>query len=513
MQAIDRRKLAVLMAFHLLWGLVLWFSISKLGLGLSTDSVHLLFGATNLAAGHGLFSFDGSPVVSWPPLYPALLAALHLLTRLDAFAAAHVLQGISFLGLSLCLSVLFLRLFPADFLLAVAGSLLSDIGIVVVAGFDMLGSDYIHLLLVVLCALLVALYLEAPSGRLYVAVFIVAMLAMFQRYLGVAAIVMAAAAPLLWSKGSLSRRLLRGGSMLLAALPSALWFILASPLNTRRAPVSFIQNFGWFSNGLLGWFLSPDSIQAHPVFYATLLWLVIALIVFALWTGRSSLPSFAFPILLFGLLYTLALFGSAAITYYNRLEGRFLLPLYIPFVVALLLALRAALAALHDRSPARYRAGGLAGLAALCLLAILLLSVSIPAILTSHAGIGGSGDNAFNVLAWRRNSALRFWQAHPPAGSYVLLSNQPDGVAFYTQHSCGSSPRRTVGPYGQVEYPVESYAAALFTSGQPVYIVWIEPSDLTYYYQPGALAPIAGVEQLYSGPDGAVFRLTPRPGG
>ncbi len=509
MQAVDRRKLAVLVILHLPWGMVLWFSISKLGLGLSTDSVHMLFGATNLAAGRGLLSFDGSPVILWPPLYPALLAALHVLTGLSAFAAAHLLQVASFLGISFCLSVLFLRIFPEDFPLAVLGSVLSDIGIVVVAGFGMVGSDYIHLFLVVLCVLLVALYLEQPSGSLYVAIFVAAMLAMLQRYLGVAAIATAALCIVLWSKGTRGQRLVHSGLLLLAAVPATLWLILWSPLLTPRPPVAFSENLGWFSNAMLGWFLPAGAIQAHPVFYLTLLWVLIALVAFALWAGRRSLPLFAASVLLFGPLYTLALFGSAAIAYYNRLEGRFLLPLYIPSIVGLLLAMKIMLSALRSRWPARYPLGRLAAFGTLCLFAVLLLSVTLPSVIASHSGISGPADNAFNNLSWRRNGALRFWQAHRPAGSYILLSNQPDGVAFYTGHSCVDSPRRRLGPYGTDEFPVESYASALFGSGRPVYIVWIETNDREYFYKPEDLAPIADVEQLYSGSDGAVFHLAP----
>ncbi len=513
MQAVDRRRLSVLLVLQLLWGLVLWFSISKLGLGLSTDSVPMLFGGTNLAAGRGLLSFDGSPVILWPPLYPALLAAVHVLTGLGTFAAAHVLQVISFLGVSLSLSLLFLRIFPDDFPFAVSGAVLSNIGLVVVAGFGMVGSDYLHLFLVLLCALLVALYVEQPSGRLYVAMFVAAMLATLERYLGLAAISMAALSTLLWSTGSPGQRLVRSGFLLLAALPSAVWLLLASPLVSHRPPATFGKNFGWFSNAVLGWFLSSDAIQAHPVFYITLLWIAIALVAFALWVARRSLPRFSVSILLFGLLYTLALFGSAAVSYYNRLEGRFLLPLYIPSVVGLLLAMKIALAALRRTWPARYAVGRLAAFGALGLLAVLLLSVTLPSVIASHSGISGPADNVFNDLSWRSNDALHYWQSHRPAGSYVLLSNQPDGVAFYTGHACDASPRRRLGPYGPDEFPVDAYASTLFGSGQPVYIVWIEPNDLDYYYKPEDLAPIAEVEQLYSGSGGAVFRLTPKPGG
>ncbi len=63
-----RVKLAALMGLHLLWGCVLWFSISKYGLGISTDSGHVRFGGRNLASGNGLISYEGSFLGIWPPL-------------------------------------------------------------------------------------------------------------------------------------------------------------------------------------------------------------------------------------------------------------------------------------------------------------------------------------------------------------------------------------------------------------------------------------------------------------
>ena len=53
----------------------------------------------------------------------------------------------------------------------------------------------------------------------------------------------------------------------------------------------------------------------------------------------------ATPVLLFGLFYLLALFGSASIAYFNKLAGRFLLPLYIPFITLVLLSVQLLLGA------------------------------------------------------------------------------------------------------------------------------------------------------------------------
>ena len=72
-----------------------------------------------------------------------LLALIHLVTRFDPFVSATILQVISFIGISICLSILFLKIFPRTFL-ALAANILSDIGVVVLTSFDGVGSDYLH---------------------------------------------------------------------------------------------------------------------------------------------------------------------------------------------------------------------------------------------------------------------------------------------------------------------------------------------------------------------------------
>ncbi len=499
------------MGFHLLWGLVLWFSISKLGLWLSTDSVHLLFAGLNFSEGHGLISFTGSPVLGWPPLYPLLLAAVHVLTGMDIFAAAHVLQALAFLGLSFCLSILFLRIFPGNFALAFAANLLSDIGVVIVLSFDLVGSDYVELFLVILAVLLTAESVHSGSPRTFVALSIVGMLAMLQRYLGIAAIGTAALSVLLLPKGKLSQRLLRSAVLGLSALPAGAWLLVASPFVSRRGPVPFIDNFRWFSQSIIQWFLPGVGLQENLWLYIVLLWLlVIGLVVLVYRSRQNVLNSFAAPLLLFGLVYMLALFSSASIAYFNTLAGRFLLPMYVPFVGLLLLATQAVLdiAARHE-SPALRRAVTLGATGFLSIMGLLALGASAPVILQSHAGLPVD-ENAFNTMEWRSNSALLFWEDHKPAGDFLLFSNEPDGVAFYALHSCYPSPQQYSGPYGKVEFPVESYGDELFSSGQDVYLVWITSSQRNYYYQPEDLATIADVTTLFSGTDGAVYRLSPK---
>ena len=58
---------------------------------------------------------------------------------------------------------------------------------------------------------------------------------------------------------------------------------------------------------------------------------------------------------------------------------------------------------------------------------------------------------------WHENSVMNYWLAHEPQGNYLLFSNYPDGVAFYTWHNCYNGPAEYSGPYGKIKFPVTDY--------------------------------------------------------
>ncbi len=342
-------------------------------------------------------------------------------------------------------------------------------GVVVLAGFNMVGSDYVYLAFVVLFIWLTGAYLEKGSPRILVAMAVVGMLAMLQRYLGIAVIGTGMLMVFFFSPGTLAQRIGRSLLVSLAALPSGVWLFITSRVLERRAPITFAENFNWFSKSILQWFFPADALKAHLSLYIIFLWMIIFGLVVLLFLGPSPhtfFTSYALPVFVFGALYCLALFGSASVTYYNKLGGRFLLPLYIPFVTLLTVALDDMLRLVKSwrpRSLRRVVSSCLVGV--LLLAAVLLFHVSLPVILDSHANGASGGENVFNTTAWHENKTMQYWLSHQPQGRYLLFSNYPDGVAFYTGHSCNRSPVKYSGPYGKEEFPVSQYASGLFSSG------------------------------------------------
>jgi hypothetical protein len=521
-----RSGFVVLMTLQLLWGLVLWFSISKYGLGVSTDAVDLLFGAHNLAMGRGLTSYSGTFLMLWPPLYPLLLASVRLTSGLDWLNGAAVVQWLAFIGLAITLSVMFLRVFEHNLALAVAAVVLAQSGSVMTVAFGMVGSDYVHVFLALLCVLLVGRFVETGSPRAFLAFVGVGILVTMQRYLGVAAIAAGALTIMILARSSIKERLLRASAACLAAVPMGVWLAITSQLYTRRPPIGLGENFAWFSRSILEWFAGRPSDPAYLEKFTPLLWLVTAGLVFLVIrlhraarapddqeaSASAAQWFYLLPLLLYGACYVLALFGSASIAYYNKLGGRLLLPLYIPMITLPLAA-----AALIIRRVRRARSLPWRAFAAsVCYAAVgalLLATIRItgPLIIQSHANGIADGENVFNDRTWNEKSVVNYLTHNMPVEPFTLFSNVPDGVAFSIKRAVSPSPQRHAGPYAVEDLPLEMYRAPLSAGNGETYLIWLEPSPQDYYYTPVEISKVAVLETLYSDTSGSIYRVLPRP--
>jgi len=216
-------------------------------------------------------------------------------------------------------------------------------------------------------------------------------------------------------------------------------------------------------------------------------------------------------LLIFGAVYVMILFGAASAAYYNKLAGRFLLPVYIPLLILPVAVVDRVLDGVQHKAPTVVRSGVTAGCyAALIGIGFLLLRTTMPVVFASHANGAVGGENAFNNAAWHNNQAMQYWLANRPTGSYRVISNEPDGVAFITEHWAEASPRRTSGPYGTEVSPLHGYVIDLFGSPEPLYLIWIDPKACAYCYSVDDLRSIATVETLMEGSDGGVYHLSPR---
>jgi hypothetical protein len=470
-----------------------------------------MFTGVNWIEGNGLIDYSGAQYILWPPLYPMLIGFLHL-TGLSAFAAATVIQFTAFALIAYFSSIFFLKIFEDDFLFELLGAFLLDTGAVAVSTFHMVSTDYLFSLFPILFALLICDYAEKQKWTTLTLIALTVSLAMLTRYLGYALVLTALIAVPVYSKGSALKRILRTVYVGLFSIPPFLWMLQtwSATADGRRAPLTFQEYFSQFTLGMMGWFTAslPRARDITTLQYVSI-WgfVVIAIILLFLLARKVRVFSpLVVPSLGFGLIYTLALFGNALISYFNRLWGRFQLPFYFPLILLFLTVIGLGLRYLRqNKSPAYYPAAA-AGIIFLVMTGTFQFNITIGLMRDAYQSI--IPENGVNTREIYENSIMQYWKANPPAGDYRLFSNYTALVAFHTQHNTDASPRRS-GVYDKTIIPLESYESSLFSDDKDVYLIWIEPNVLEHVYLPRELAPIAEIEIVMENEDGGIYLLRP----
>ena len=85
-----------LLAISLLGVIIILVNTSKLGPGISHDSVAYIYAAKSLLNGDGYAYFGyTSPFIQWPPLFPTILAAANGI-GMDVLTASRIINAIVF---------------------------------------------------------------------------------------------------------------------------------------------------------------------------------------------------------------------------------------------------------------------------------------------------------------------------------------------------------------------------------------------------------------------------------
>lgn len=506
-----RNKLLLLLVFHVGWGVMLALSISKYGLGVSTDATSYMFTGINWINGDGLIDYSGSRYILWPPLYPMVIGFLHFI-GLSAFVAAHVIQFTTFALIAYFSSVLFLKIFPDDFAFAFLGAFLIATGSVVVNTFYMVGTDYLFMLFPIILAFLIQKYSEEQTWSMLTLIGLLAALAMLTRYIGYSLVLTTGLVIFFYSTGSFFKRILQTIYATLFSLSPLLWMLQTweATNNSRRDPLTFGEYASQYTFGVMSWFTFnlPDAKDITTLHYL-IVWGSIAVAVFLLILLSRQVfvlnPSITF-MLAFGGIYTIALFANALISYFNRLWGRFQLPIYFPLVLLFLVLISYGLRYLKENHKRIYIPAKILGV--LFLLFTSISQINNTMILMREAVQGIIDENSINTQAVNENSIIQYWKKNPPQDDFHLFANYTALVAFHTQYQTDASPRKS-GVYDENIIPLENYIDDLFAKHQIVYLMWIEPNNFEHVYLPYELTPIAEIEVVIENEDGGLYRLRP----
>lgn len=494
-------------------GLVL-IATEGLGPGITTDSVAYLSAADSFFHTGQFVMYDGTPLVRWPPGFPAALAGIRI-TGVSALTAAQLVNAVG-LGLIIALTGLWLldRLeakWPA--ILAAAALLVSIplINLAITALSEILFS-------VIVIVYLIALDRSRQTLRVRDTVIAgaLAAAAVLTRYVGLGLLL--GGAIVTWGFRRDRQTLLRLVAFSIAGMaPVGAWFL-------RNRALAGTTRGGWIDpliqpaevitqaiDAVATTVLPPTHVPLGARVAITMLTAVAlgALLVYRARTGSATQRERvrqAGTVAAVVLSYFAFWLGCAFVVMVD-VDQRMFAPMYPAVVVLLAIGLDSmSEGSTRHRGREASRALGVA-------VAIGLLMY--PAwyswnTVRYHRSAGGGG--AYNTQEWRSSELIRAVAALPPGAN--ILSNAPGALYLWA----GRGARE----FGARQYPAEpsgfekglhQLANELETAG-PAYVAVFDSPRVkhSYVYTKAQLSDVAAVQPVSVFSDGALYRAHTRNG-
>jgi hypothetical protein len=446
--------------------------------------------ARSLLAGKGFAVFDGSPYVAWPPLFPALLAALGWL-GVDPTVGAGWLNALTFGALIFASGHLFGRCLRSQ-ALAVLGAASVACSMPLLDASKMAWTEPLFALWVVLFVIYLPEFLKRPRPFPFLGLCLLAAFACLQRYIGVTVILAGAGVILLSTPGAafLRRCQYAAGFGLLSVAPVGAWmfrnYALTSTLTGNRssAATPLGQNITSALDALTIWFLPhPIPFEARVaglgLFACGAAWIALK----AGWGGPTQTLSAG----AFALVYILFLIAAATGVAFDSISDRLLAPVYVPLLLLAWVGMERMSTTLKDE---RWKNGLVAALCTLWLI-YPLLRVTRNVAIYAEAGAGG-----YNTAAWRESPLLKWVLAHQNERIYT---NAPDAVYILTGLTVQTSPVRN--------WDLKKFRESLTALEGRVYLVWFIGVSHSYTYHLYEFNSILNLSPVARFPDGEVYMM------
>ncbi|MFQ5417041.1 MAG: hypothetical protein ACE5FL_08370 [Myxococcota bacterium] len=351
----------------LAFGLVM-AETSRYGVGISPDSVVYVGQARELAACDGILAgvLRMPAFATQPPLFPALLAAIQSVARVDPVASARVLNAVLF---ALC--VLGTGWFvagrtgaPVHPVVAVAVPLFVLLSRSLHAVFGMAWTEPLFVFWVLLFLVAMACHLERGGSAHLAAAAGCAIAACATRYSGVTLIATGALTILVAPSGPAVRRVRNCAAFAgVTSIAVSLWIVrnlavLGTPFGERSPAV-----YGWLENvvaavGVLQGHLLPSSGEMGVAAKLAVVAAAAGLALWAalpnaarVWTGMAKAWPVLLPCAVFALIFPVFTVVTASSIAFDPVNFRLLSPVYLPVLIVVALLASSAMDAAADSGP------------------------------------------------------------------------------------------------------------------------------------------------------------------
>ena len=487
--------------------------VARHGIGVTTDSVHYLAAARNLATTGDLTTYTGQPLVSYAP-FLSFLCAIGFAAGVQPEHFAMIINLVSYIVV-----IWVIRVWLDEVIgehksaFAVAATVLSPPMLWVVS-FVLSEPLFIAVTLVALRNLWQ--FVRTEETRYLVCSSVWSALAMLTRYIGASLVVSGILFLLVHRYSQLRTRILHAilyGFM--SGLPVILWLIrnkssagsLFGDRESSNYPMTEILSDSF--NTLLGWFL-PDRVVGSPIGYV-LGGIAILLLLFLMyraalrWHQMPEAVSAKIAILaLFVGSYSLLLVLSSATVKFAHLDTRYWSPIYAPLI--LLVTTLFYVTATSNRWFKTIRT------------TILALSV-----LWSISGLGVAArflwlgypnwwTGMVTNTKFKSSETISYIRREQPDGA--IYSNYPEHLYYLTGVVSFWLPRKSLSAASEgVIIQLQPFVRRLCSdaeAGRKIYIVWFTQPGRTYLYSPDELRPYIDIKSQFQFSDATVLTVVPK---
>lgn len=490
---------------------IILLATNRYGAGLSPDSVGYVATARSIANGTGIVTFDGSPLVKQPPLYPAILATIDYVFGLDPLSSANIVNAVLF-GIIVYLGGLLiykhLSSFPAFALVGMLAIVFSRplFGIAVWAW-----SEPLFICFVLLSLIFAHSYLAKNDVTSLMLFSSSVALSSLIRYIGATLILWGALIILVFYRDSLKNRIAHLSLFtLISALPLGLWLIrnyaISSTLFGPRASSAFTlsQNLIFLFNSLLYWYI-PGRIKEHRsilMIVSAGAGLFIGLSLRDGWQGVKVRLRQISPIVLFAIIYIAFLVISSTTIAYDKIDDRLLSSIYVPLTL-LLLILAQALVDPYRKRFSKKIVNSFLVIGIAIWLAFQIRSTILNAVNLIPIGQGYSGQ------AWMDNKTVQYLLQHRTLESECTFYTNDSNVAYILADiKTKMSPIRRI--YNSIKTVNDiSSLRGVWPEESNACLIWFDEIDQgKYMFTIDELQAIANIELIVRLEDGAIYSIT-----
>jgi hypothetical protein len=274
----------VLVALSVAGAVAVYLATSAFGPGLSTDGARYLSTAESIAAGRGIVDYLSLPLTNWPPLYPAVLAAINAISGVDVVVIGQLINILAFGAIIFLSGILFERSMPGNYQFALLATLVVATSLPFIEVSANIASDGLFMICVLLFLIAAQNYARTRSSRAWWGMVAVTLAACFVRYAGFTLIISGTLIVfLVWRAGWKQAILEVAKFGFVSGLPIAAWAIffnyrLTGSILGDHLPAKPWGNFVAAIEKWAGWFLPESALQiVPPLGVAAILLLIIAL--------------------------------------------------------------------------------------------------------------------------------------------------------------------------------------------------------------------------------------------